>query len=74
MAGILLCVLVAYTLLRAPFQFIEVIRIPLIEYGLVFVFYGIWWSVARVTGRLQVKRTMQESAIGSRITEKSNRY
>ncbi|MCY3858975.1 MAG: hypothetical protein OXG25_08705 [Gammaproteobacteria bacterium] len=45
-------VLLTYTLLREPFQVNEVIRIPLIEYGLVFVFYGIWWSVARVTGRL----------------------
>ena len=44
--------LVTYTLLREPFQVNEVIRIPLIEYGLLFVFYGLWWLLARVTGRL----------------------
>ncbi|MDE0610714.1 MAG: hypothetical protein OXH77_12495 [Anaerolineaceae bacterium] len=51
-AAFLLCVLLTYTLLREPFQVNEVIRIPLIEYGLVFVFYGIWWLVARATGKL----------------------
>lgn len=52
LVGFLLTVLITYTLLREPFQVNEVIRIPLIEYGLVFVFYGLWWLVARVTGRL----------------------
>ena len=51
-AVFLLCVLLTYTLLREPFQVNEVIRIPLIEYGLVFVFYGVWWLVARATGKL----------------------
>jgi hypothetical protein len=55
-AGFLLTVLFTYTALRAPFQVNEVIRIPFIEYGLVFVGYGLWWLVARFTGRFDQLR------------------
>lgn len=37
---------------RAFFQINEVIRIPVILYGLIFVTYGGWWLFARFTGRL----------------------
>lgn len=51
-AGFLLSVLITYTLLRAPFQVNEVIRIPVILYGMVFLMYGGWWLGARLSGRL----------------------
>lgn len=40
-------VIFVYTLVRQPFQINEVIRIPVIEYGMVFVMYGLWWLFAR---------------------------
>lgn len=54
--GFVLSVLVTYTLLRAPYQVNEVIRIPFIEYGLVFILYGLWWIIARFTGRFDQAR------------------
>jgi hypothetical protein len=51
-AGFVLTVLFTYTVLRAPYQVNEVIRIPAIEYPLVFITYGLWWLFARFTGRL----------------------
>lgn len=54
--GFLLSVLITYTLVREPFQINEVIRIPLIEYGMVFVMYGLWWLFARFTGRFEKLR------------------
>lgn len=55
-AGFLLTVLFTYTVLRAPYQINEVIRIPFIEYPLVFVTYGLWWLFARFTGRFDKLR------------------
>jgi hypothetical protein len=37
----------------------EVIRIPAIEYGMIFVMYGLWWLFARFTGRLKGARTAE---------------
>ncbi len=37
----------------------EVIRIPAIEYGMVFVMYGLWWLFARFTGRLKGTRSTE---------------
>ncbi|MBZ0298933.1 MAG: hypothetical protein K8J31_04285 [Anaerolineae bacterium] len=55
-AGFVLTVLFTYTVLRAPYQVNEVIRIPMIEYGMVFVMYGLWWLFARFTGRFDSLR------------------
>ncbi len=49
-------VLFSYTVVREPFMVNEVIRIPFIEYGLVFVTYGLWWVFARTTGKLAVSK------------------
>ncbi len=50
-ASFLLTILFTYTVLREPFQVNEVIRIPAIEYGMIPIMYGLWWVVARFTGR-----------------------
>lgn len=60
--GFLASVLITYTLIRLPFQANEVIRIPLIEYGMIFIMYGLWWVIARVTGKLG-GGTVRESAL-----------
>jgi hypothetical protein len=52
----LLTVLIIYTLIREPFQVNEVIRIPAIEYLMVFVMYGGWWLFARLSGRIKPLR------------------
>lgn len=61
-AGFVLSVLFTYTVLRAPYMVNEVIRIPVIEYGMVFVMYGLWWLFARFTGRFE---SMKDSGIAA---------
>ena len=58
-AAFLLSILFTYTVLRQPYQINEVIRIPFIEYGMVFVMYGLWWLFARFTGRFESMRDSQ---------------
>ena len=41
-----------YFFQREPFMMNEVIRVPAIEYILLFLTYGIWWLASRVMGRL----------------------
>jgi hypothetical protein len=64
-AGFLLSVLFTYTVLREPFQVNEVIRIPVIEYGMVFVMYGLWWLFARFTRRFDDLRETSDSQLSS---------
>jgi len=45
-------IVIVYGFYRRPFEANEVIRIPAIEYLLVFVTYGVWWAYAKVTGGL----------------------
>lgn len=54
--GFVVSVLFTYTVQRAPYQVNEVIRIPFIEYGVVFAIYGLWWLFARFTGRFDTLR------------------
>jgi hypothetical protein len=51
-AGFLLSVAVTYGILREPYQINEVIRIPMIEYLMVFLMYWGWLLVARLTGKI----------------------
>lgn len=51
-AGFAITVLGIYLFVREPFQVNEVIRIPAIEYLLVFVTYWGWLLFARLTGRI----------------------
>ncbi|MBI5671064.1 MAG: hypothetical protein HZC41_23970 [Chloroflexi bacterium] len=51
-ASFALTVFVIYAFIRQPFQVNEVIRIPFIEYGLVFVTYWLWLLFARLAGKL----------------------
>lgn len=44
--------LVIYLFVREPFQVNEVIRIPAIEYLMVFVTYWIWLGIARLMGQI----------------------
>lgn len=55
-AGYVLLVLLTYTVLRTPAQANEVIRIPLIEYLVVFLMYGIFLGGAWITTRFKALR------------------
>lgn len=48
-----LSLFVTYTLVREPFQINEVIRIPLIDYILIFATYGLWLMVAVISKRIR---------------------
>ncbi len=63
-AGYILSILLTYTLLREPFQINEVIRIPLIDYLMIFMTYGLWWLVARLTGTIGGAKVEQAVAAG----------
>jgi hypothetical protein len=52
-AAFTIVLLITYTVLREPFQINEVIRIPLIDYLMIFATYGLWWIFARFTGRFK---------------------
>ncbi len=54
--GFLLSVVLVYAAAASPFLANEVIRIPMIEYGMVFAMYGLWWLFARLTGGLKGAR------------------
>jgi hypothetical protein len=60
--GFLLTILITYTVVRQPYQVNEVIRIPFIEYGLIPITYGLWWIVARFTGRFDNLHEAQTAA------------
>ena len=49
----LLLVLYVYLALREPYQVNEVIRIPLIEYVVLFIMYGIYLAGAWISSRLR---------------------
>lgn len=45
-AGFALSLFITYTFVREPFMINEVIRIPLIDYIMIFMTYGLWWLFA----------------------------
>jgi len=45
-------ILFTYLVLRRPGQANEVIRIPAIDYLMIFAMYGLWWLFAKLTGKL----------------------
>ena len=51
--GFLISVLIVYLSTPSFANINEVIRIPAIEYLMIFCMYGLWWLFARFTGRLQ---------------------
>lgn len=55
-AGYLISILITYTLLRPPFMVNEVIRIPLIDYLMIFATYGVWLLLARLGQRSKFMR------------------
>lgn len=55
--GFVVSLLIIYLLDVPLFNINEVIRIPAIEYGMVFVMYGGWWLFAKLTGQLKGART-----------------
>ncbi|GAB5493438.1 MAG: hypothetical protein Phog2KO_36530 [Phototrophicaceae bacterium] len=42
-----------YTFVRQPYEINEVIRIPLIDYIMIFMTYGLWWLFAYATGKFK---------------------
>lgn len=56
-ASFFITVFVIYVFIREPFMVNEVIRIPAIEYALVFVTYWLWLLGARLLGRIDSFRT-----------------
>lgn len=46
-AGFALSLFVTYVFVRETYQINEVIRIPLIDYLMIFMTYGLWWFFAR---------------------------
>jgi glycosyltransferase involved in cell wall biosynthesis len=59
-AGYILTILLTYTILREPFMVNEVIRIPLIDYLMIFMTYGLWWLFARFTGGFDAAKVQQQ--------------
>ncbi|MCC7447407.1 MAG: hypothetical protein IT324_08335 [Anaerolineae bacterium] len=55
-AGFVLAVLLTYTTIKKPFMINEVIRIPLIEYAVVFVMYGIFRGGAWASSKFKALR------------------
>jgi len=50
--GFIVTLLIIYLLIKPPYQVNEVIRIPVVEYGLVFATYGLWLLFARLLGQI----------------------
>ncbi|QPC84235.1 hypothetical protein G4Y79_07640 [Phototrophicus methaneseepsis] len=54
--GFVATLLYVYLFVRQPYQINEVIRIPLIDYLMIFMTYGLWLLFARLTGRVDSLR------------------
>lgn len=61
-AGYILTILLTYTILREPFMVNEVIRIPAIDYLMIFMTYGLWWIFARLTGTIGGATVQQQAS------------
>jgi len=59
-AGYILSILLTYLILREPFQVNEVIRIPAIDYLMIFMTYALWWIFARFTGGFESAKVQQQ--------------
>ncbi len=59
-ASFALTVAYVYLVVRQPYQVNEVIRIPMIEYLVVFALYGLWLLGARIAGRSNRLRADQQ--------------
>jgi hypothetical protein len=60
-AAFIVAVLYVYFFMRKPYQINEIIRIPMIEYGVVFVMYGLFLVGAWIAGRVKAFRGPEES-------------
>jgi hypothetical protein len=58
-AGFALSLFVTYAFVREPFQINEVIRIPMIDYVLIFLTYGLWLLFARLSGTIDSFRATE---------------
>lgn len=63
-AGFALSLFLTYTFIREPFMINEVIRIPFVDYLMIFATYGIWWVFARFTGQFESMRQTPAPAAG----------
>ncbi|MCA9914342.1 MAG: hypothetical protein KC496_13395, partial [Anaerolineae bacterium] len=59
-AGYILSILGTYVILREPYMVNEVIRIPAIDYLMIFMTYGLWWIFARITGTIGGAKVQQQ--------------
>jgi hypothetical protein len=62
-AGFALSLFLTYFVIRQPYMINEVIRIPFIDYLMIFATYGLWWLFARFTGQFK-QLTESVSAVG----------
>jgi hypothetical protein len=61
-AGFILTLLIGYGLGKPFYQVNEVIRIPFIEYGMVFITYWLWLLFARMLGKIDSFRVNEPPA------------
>lgn len=64
-SGYVALLLLVYVVMREPYMINEVIRIPMIEYGMVFLTYWGWLLFARFTGTIDRFRSGDESTPAS---------
>lgn len=56
-AVFVLSLFITYTFVRQPFEINEIIRIPAIDYLMIFLTYGLWWLFAFIMGRIKGTRS-----------------
>lgn len=59
-AGFVLSLVLTYTFVREPYMANEVIRIPMIDYLLVFLTYGLWWVFFQIGNRIDSLSDMNQ--------------
>jgi hypothetical protein len=51
-----------YFFMREPRFLSEVVRIPIVEYMVIFILYGLWWLLTRLGSRFKTLRTSPQTA------------
>ena len=62
-AAFVLSLFITYTIVRQPYEINEVIRIPMIDYVMIFMTYGLWWLFAFISGLISKMRSGGQSFI-----------
>lgn len=60
-AGFTISLFLTYAFIREPFEISEIIRIPMIDYILIFLTYGVWLLFARISGKIDSFRVPEMS-------------